>query len=697
MVNLIISEKNITARKIAEILSDKSHKVEKAGKHPVYTWTKNGETYRCFGLRGHILSADFPKEYSNWQKVDLFELIDTEIVKNPKEKSLIDLIKKEAKKADRLILATDFDREGELIGYDAMTIALSVNPKLEVKRARFSALTAQEIKESFSNLHDPYISLAAAGETRQEVDLVWGAVLTRFLSNAAKRYGKNFLSVGRVQSPTLALIVKREEEIRNFVPEKYYQILIKVEKDGQVFNAYYENKRIKEKKEAEEIAKKLGKTVVVSKVEERELIQNPPSPFNTTEFLAAASKVGVSPGAAMSYAEDLYTRGYISYPRVDNTVYPESLNLKGIVKDLTKYAPVSEYASILLQKPSLRPTRGKKESTDHPPIHPTGQIPGELDTQKHKIFDLVVRRFLATLSDAAKMHERKVELKSGELRFDATGLEYTHRGFLEVYPYLSNQETKIPKLIEGEELKVISVDILEKQTKPKGRYTQAGLIREMENLGLGTKSTRHAIIQSLFERGYIHGNPIQPTELGMAVGKAIIENMKEIATHEMTAELEQVMNEIEAGKKKKDEAVKLSRMDLKKVLDSAMKKSDEFLKIIREGASKDKVIGACPGMTGNQECGGMLVIKKAKSGKRFLGCTKFSEGCRVAFPLPPTGTVLSAGKECDLCGTPMVKLIKKSKKPWIFCPNPECESSNLKKNKTETQGNQKEEVSDAGK
>ncbi|MCX7831917.1 MAG: DNA topoisomerase I [Actinobacteria bacterium] len=676
---LIVSEKNITARKIATILSGGKFKTEKVYKYPLYTWENDGKTYRCFGLKGHILKVDFPKQYSNWSKVDLLELVKADTIKIPKEEKMVKLVEKEAKNAQMLIVATDFDREGELIGYDLAKIAKTKNPELLIKRARFSALTKEEIEKAFANLHDPYTNLALAGESRQTIDLVWGATLTRFLSLTAKKIGKNFLSVGRVQSPTLALIVKREEEIRSFVPEKYYQVYVLLEKDGKQFRAHYENQRIKDKKEAETIADEIRKSsAVVIEVSRRQAEQKPPSPFNTTEFLAAASSIaGISPGRAMQIAENLYTRGFISYPRVDNTVYPPSLNLVSIARSLKKYKPVSKYIDEILSQEKITPTRGKKQSTDHPPIYPTGEIPESLDSHEEKIYDLVVRRFLATISESAIHEVTHIELVADKHKLIASGLRYLKEGFLKVYPYSKNKEEILPELNQGEILNVVGVEVVEKETKPPARFSQAGLVREMEKLGLGTKSTRHSIIQTLYERGYVHGNPVQPTELGMAVGRAILKHMSEIATHEMTAELEEKMNAIEEGLEKKENVIQKSREELERLLLNVKPKEEEVRKAIWEGESKDKVIGKCP------ECGGELqVLTSKKTKKRFLGCSNFTKDenkCSVTFPLPQTGKIISAEKTCESCGTPMVKIINRGKRPWVICPNPKCEKSSLSK------------------
>lgn len=665
---LIVTEKNTSARKISEILSKGKFKTEKKGSYPIYTWKDNNKTFKCFGVKGHILKADFPESYSSWQKVDLKALVNAEIEKKPIVKSIVSLLRSQAKEADELIIATDFDREGELIGVDGLNLALKANPNLKYFRARFSALTPEEIQKAFSNLESPYFDLAEAGEARQDIDLVWGATLTRYISLASRRFGKRFLSVGRVQSPTLSLIVNREKEIRNFVPTPYYQVLVELEYHGHSFKALHKKERFLKKEEAEAVLNKLGESGVVRLVKKEKKQILPPTPFNTTDFLSAAASIGVNPSRAMQIAENLYTQGFISYPRTDNTVYPGSINLREVTSNLLKYPKVAEYARALLEKEKLIATRGKKQTTDHPPIYPTGIIPESLKPEEEKIYELVVRRFLATLSDPASYESQKAEIDiSGEVFF-IRGFHLLSPGFLSVYPYKSHKEDEIPPLSEGDNVKVIGKELLEKETQPPARYTQARLIKLMEELGLGTKATRHQIIQNLYERGYITGNPIQPTEVGIAVAETLQSHMERIATPQMTAELEKEMDEIAEGKKEKEEVVTVSRKMLLGVLDELEGKKEKVGERIIRGAISDQIIGMCP------ECGGNIVIRKsAKTKKRFLGCSRYPE-CKVTFPLPQKGAVYSEGRECEYCGTPMVRIINKSKRPWIICPNMKCPS-----------------------
>ena len=248
-MHLIIAEKNIAAQRIASIL---------AGAGKVKTGKENGvNTYRfgdtvALGLRGHVVEIDFEPGYSNWRsEVNTPRtLIDAGTVKKPTEKKIVTLIKKLARHADKVTIATDFDREGELIGKEAYELVYGANQKVPVQRARFSAITPQEINQAFESLAEIDFDLAAAGETRQLIDLIWGASLTRFISIAARRGGANILSVGRVQSPVLAMIVDREKEIEAFVPEPYWLLSLETEKATYALEARHTHEKFWTRDEA---------------------------------------------------------------------------------------------------------------------------------------------------------------------------------------------------------------------------------------------------------------------------------------------------------------------------------------------------------------------------------------------------------------------------------------------------------------
>ena len=231
-MKLVICEKNISARNIAYILSGGKYKNIKIGKTPVYEFSKDNELWNIVGLRGHIISLDYSTEFKWWKESNLMELIKEEPCKIISEKEIANSLKQLVTKNPDIIIATDFDREGELIGVEVINLLRDFTKIKNVVRAKFSSITNFEITEAFKNLTEVDYNLSNAGESRQIIDLAWGAVLTRFMSLASNRTGKDFLSIGRVQSPTLALLVEKEKEIKDFKPKTFWKI------NAILFNAY---------------------------------------------------------------------------------------------------------------------------------------------------------------------------------------------------------------------------------------------------------------------------------------------------------------------------------------------------------------------------------------------------------------------------------------------------------------------------
>ncbi len=221
MRRLIVTEKFNASIRIATILSGGKSKRSYVEGTPVFEFTQGEDRVQVVGLRGHIINLDYPDALNDWARVDLKELVWAEPQKVVTAGKIGAALKVLAAQADEVVIATDFDREGELIGVEALGLIREARPEIRVRRARFSALTKWDIEDAFANLVDVDYPLASSAESRQSVDLAWGAVLTRFVSIASKQLGRDFLSVGRVQSPTLALIVDREREIENFVPQDF--------------------------------------------------------------------------------------------------------------------------------------------------------------------------------------------------------------------------------------------------------------------------------------------------------------------------------------------------------------------------------------------------------------------------------------------------------------------------------------------
>ncbi len=722
-MKLVVTEKNIAAKKLAEMLAVGKSKADKVYSTAVYRFRRDGEDWVSIGLKGHILGVEFPtklrfdaergawkavweegpetaakipglptppweerrKPYlkdgidlKSWKLDALPYLVWAPVGKAPAEREIIRSLKKLAKEADEIIIATDFDREGELIGSDARGLVRAVNKQAPVYRARFSAITKDELERAFADLSEVDDCLAQAGESRQDIDLIWGAVLTRYLTMAKFSGYGNVRSAGRVQTPTLALVVERELEREAFVPETYWQVRARFAEPGEgtEFSAGHATDRFKNAAEAEAVmaaveGKNDGR---VTAVERKKRKVAPPTPFNTTELQAAASREGLSPARTMRIAETLYMNGLISYPRVDNTVYPPSLDLQGILGSLSEVAAYRDYAKRLLAAPGgLKPTRGKKETTDHPPIHPTAAANlDKLKPEEAKLYNLVARRFMATLSGPATIEGTKVTIEVGGEPFVARGDVLMDAGFREIYPYGLKKDEQLPALAEGGTVDFLGAELAEKQTEPPARYGQGTLLQEMEKRGLGTKATRHSIIERLINVGYVEeaetGRALVPTCRGRAVIEVLTSYAPRITTPDMTAELESEMDDIANGRSEREDVVRHSRDLLGKIMDELLPKTGDVGEMLRVATAEDARVGKCP-KSGHD----LLVKSSAKTRGQFVGCAGWPD-CDVVYPLPQ-GKIDAVEEPCPECGTPQIRVTQFRSKPVVRCLDPECKTN----------------------
>ncbi len=717
-MKLIVTEKNDAAGQIARLLSDSGKpKADKVYDTPVYRFRRGGEDCVTIGLRGHILQPDFPPELKfndeegwfgvtaegevlpadvpdglarppydtkrkpylkdgidikGWKIASLPYLVWAPIEKTPAEKGIIRSLKNLAKKADSVVIGTDFDREGELIGSDALRQIREVAPDVPVSRARYSAFTKAEIDHAFNNLVELDQDLADAGESRQYIDLIWGAVLTRYLTTARFSGFGNTRSAGRVQTPTLALVVERERERMAFKPEDYWVIFGEASHgEDDPFKVSHTTARFWDKDAADAAYANVAqaKEARVTAVERKSRTQRPPAPFNTTSLQAAAAAEGISPARTMRLAESLYMDGLISYPRVDNTVYPSSLDLKDCVRTISKVPQYAPTCKALLSQPKLTATRGKQETTDHPPIYPTGAAdPEKLQPAAWKLYNLIARRFLATLMGPATIEGTKVTFDVNGEPFQASGNVLANPGFRSIYPYGLKKDDQLPELHEGDVCDVEKMDLLAKQTEPPARYSQGKLIQEMEKRGLGTKSTRASIIDTLYQRKYLKNDPCEPSQLGMAIIDALNTYAPRITTPEMTSELEDDMTKVAEGTDTQTQVVTHSRALLAGMMDGLIEHTEDLSEAIADAVTADAKIGVCP------KCGRDLVVKtSAKTRGSFAGCMGWPD-CDVTYPLPQGRIEALEGEAavCPDCGAPRIKVQPFRQKAYETCINPAC-------------------------
>lgn len=671
-MHLIIAEKNLAGQRIAEILGGKTTRSQARGFAKYYTFSRGADESIVIPLRGHIVEVDFPKQYSYWKGTDLKELAKAPILYSPNDASIAALMKDLGKSATKVIIATDADREGESIGVEALRIVQEVNPSVNVERAYFSAMTPKELVKSFDELVHVDYNLSDSADARREIDLIWGAALTRFVSIMGNRMGKDFISVGRVQTPVLALIVNREKERLAFVVQPYWEIIAHAEKDSTTFDAFHKNGKMFDEHVARQIFEKIKdeKKALVKKVSKKKRMVARPIPFDTTTMLRAASALGFTAGQAMNTAESLYMAGYISYPRTDNQTYPSTMNLREHLEELKNDKTYAPFVDGILAAP-LNPSKGPKNTTDHPPVHPT-KVPerGKIGDKEWKFFDLVARRFLATFMPDAETENTSVELDIKSEPFAATGQTILFAGWKAVYPFSELKETILPTLHEGEFVPVNAIEMPRKETQPPARYSQSALLKLMEENNLGTKATRADIIQKLYARQYISGiKSIEPNQIAFAVIDSLEKHSRIVTEPKMTAELELEMDNVAVGKTKKTKVVDDSRVMLLQVLDQLLLNKNAISLDLKKALFAQDSMGKCP----NCAQGKLVMRKAAATQKRFLGCDQFPN-CRTTFPLPQKGTLFPTNKVCPTCNkAPLIKLSGKKFKMEI-CVNYDCPS-----------------------
>ena len=653
------------------------------------------------GLKGHLMNPAFPEGYSEWRKVEPRELISAPLIKEPVQKNVHKALRKQAKDADSVVIATDYDREGELIGLEALEEILDANPKLAenvslatgVKRARYSALTKEEIDEAFTNLVELSEPLARAGEARQDIDLIWGATLTRFVSLATGRLGSQFLSVGRVQSPTLAIVVERELERRAHVPKPYWEVFAAFEHpDGAVRRAP-QGGQVLGGGRGQGRARQHQSPGVVKSVESKRNTRKPPAPFNTTAFTSAASSVGVSPARAMRIAEDLYMDGFISYPRTDNTVYPKSLPVRELLHSIAQ-VPAFKEAQPLAERPELTPTRGKKETTDHPPIYPTQALdPNVLPDDGHrKIYELVVRRFLATFADPSVSESTRADIEAGTETYFVRGNVLVEPGFLAVYPYGRSKDEEIPKVEEGQELALAGG----RGARPRrtSRVQPVGR-RQGDAAALAHRPGQADRDDGGARAGHEGHAPRHHPE---AVRPRLRAGQPDRAARDRRRDGVRLPTLRRAGGDTRHDRRARGRHGQDRVRPGhqgrgARDLAQDAARVIRRDgraqarARRDHLEGDGPGphprplpqvpragrANEQGETNHLRIIRAKKSGKRFVGCEGYPD-CDQTYGLPQRGDIIKLEDVCSICGvTPRVRVMG-GRRPWNLCLNEECPS-----------------------
>ncbi|MGK0208756.1 MAG: DNA topoisomerase-1 [Patescibacteria group bacterium] len=683
---LIITEKPSAAAKIAAALSNgKDEKITTKDKVSYYNFQRDGKDYlvgcavgHLYGIQQTAARGPFPNFEVEWKEAS-----------NKKgaafTKKYFTVLKKLARESNEFIVATDFDREGEVIGWN---VARFICKTKDAKRMKFSALTKDELENSFQNLL-PNLEWgsAYAGEARHYLDWFYGINLSRGLMKALSKTGQfRILSIGRVQGPALKIIMNRDREIQKFIPTPFWQIFLNI-KDlkNQTLEVKYP-KDITIESELIKFEHLQGKKANATTTIKEEIVKQP-VPFDLTTLQTEAFRYHrIKPTHTLSIAQSLYTDGVISYPRTSSQEYPVGIGYDKILKKLQKYTTLTKYA---VRK---EPTKGKKVDPAHPAIHPTGEQK-KLSGREKTIYDLIVKRFIACFCDPAITQNKKVTIEANGLKFNAKGIQIKEKNWLHVYPS-SVKEEEIPT-INGE-VDITEIRTEKKMTQPPKRYTQASIIKELEKINLGTKSTRAGIVETLSQRGYVTGNSLEPTELGKRLEETLQKFSPEILDVEMTVKMEEEMEQMEFSgkdfdKQEKDILEKAKgaiNIIAKHFVDDIDKIGESLADANAKAYEQEKEQNT---MTECKICnkGRLRINYGRKFGRYFVSCDNYPE-CKTIYSLPPKGKPVPVqDKEgnqemCQECNFPMVQLLQSGKAPWRLCPNPDCvTNADAKKKKEE--------------
>ncbi|AOL15706.1 DNA topoisomerase I [Sulfolobus sp. A20] len=556
--NLIIAEKSKAAKKIADALSDKPILCKKYG---ISYWVifYKGTHYVVAPAAGHLFGLEgkdgFPVFDAEWKP--LWD-IDKTAYYTKKYYNLLSLLSKRAKS---FINACDYDVEGSVIGYLIIKFLGDVK---RAKRIKFSALTKSDIINAFNNISNLDYNMISAGIARHKIDWIWGINISRALMIALHSITKKrvILSAGRVQSPTLVQVVNSEVQRNLHIPLPKFGITITVKFGDLTFNISLDKQFDKLDDAKKFLNNIIGKRVkIVERKTDFKIIERP-SPFNLTDLQVEAGKLfGISPYNVEKIAEELYLDGLISYPRTNSQRIPKTVNIFEIVQNLER----TQYRKLIGLVKEMTGNKfivrqGQKDDPAHPAIHPTGQLNTKLVGNRFKLYDLIVRRFLASISKDAKVSIVTYQIKGirTDVSFSLSFNKIVERNWLDLYPYHYIKEDKVIDLKVGEEGIVTSGRARIVLNKSDARFTRVSLLKWMESSGLGTEATRGRIIELLIKRKYVklNGRYLVPTELGFYVADILNKFFPVIVDVKLTADMENRLEMIKLGKVSEEEVVK---------------------------------------------------------------------------------------------------------------------------------------------
>lgn len=618
---------------------------------------------------GHI--RDLPKSRLG---VDIDNNFEPEYINIRGKGPVIKDLKKEAKKATKVYLATDPDREGEAISWH-LSYILGIDPKSQC-RIEFNEITKDTIKKAIKKPRQINIDLVDAQQARRVLDRLLGYQISPILWQKIRRG----LSAGRVQSVTTKLVCAREKEIEAFVPVEYWSLDLISEVDGcPVEFSFYgldgQKLDLENEDQVNDIIEKIkGSSILIKKIDTRTRKRTTVKPFTTSMLQQeAVNRLGFTTRKTMKIAQELYegvdikgegTVGLISYIRTDSQRLSEEAKLSA--KDFILDSYGQKYHSESKEKKA----KGKSNSQDaHEAIRPTSvyrhpdDIKESLSKDQYKLYNLIWRRFVASQMSDALYENLSIEAQIDQYIFKASGSKQIFDGFTKVYNFYEREDKILPEIQVGDRFDVKEIDPQQHFTQPPARYTEASLVKTLEELGIGRPSTYAPTIGTILNRGYVEkeGASIKPTELGNIVTDILEENFEMLTDVDYTAQMESRLDQIEEGSEDWKHVVSESYAPLA----SSIKEAIENIEKINMDIETDEIC---------ELCGSNMVIKHGRFGK-FMACKNYPE-CKNTKPI-----VEKIGVKCPKCGDGDI-IVRKSKRGRVFygCSNyPDCDFVEWKK------------------
>ncbi|EGG19640.1 DNA topoisomerase III [Cavenderia fasciculata] len=680
---LNVAEKPSAAEEISQLLAGtRPRKRPGLSKYnPIWEFKYNilgGNADMVFtSVLGHLMNTEVEERYIPWyscEPVELFHCGVRKYIQSDDNQNLFKTIQREARQCDTLVLWLDCDREGENIAFEVIDCAVKANRNLMIYRARFSSIIPQEVKRACANLVRPNENDSIAVDTRIEIDLRLGAAFTRFQTlylrgkfdlTPGNDEDKQPISYGPCQFPTLGFVVERYLRIENFIPEDFWSMNVKHSKEELTVNFGWKRKRLFDHAPAFILYEKcldnpLATVIDIQKKNHNKLQKS------------ASSKLRISSDRTMKIAEELYNKGFISYPRTETSQFIDGTDFQGLIGLQTGDPQWGQYATRLLNGEFKRPNDGRTNDHSHPPIHPTNFLPpgaaGAKDPKARELYEFIVRHFLACCSPESIIAKTTVSIDVAGEKFSESGSMIIRRGYLEVYKYEKRNDKIIPTYEVGEQFTPTDIKLESGRTVSPRPLSEPELLSAMDSNQIGTDATMAQHIQKIIERGYVIKDADQlfvPTNLGKALIVGYDSMGFEFSKPALRASIEADIQKIGLGQRTKEQVLR-DTIEKYKTLFIQAQNQTQMLDVAfsKHFASKGQTYQTLKANFSKcGKCNNLMDLKKTNGDRKILNCST----CNTSYNLPQKGEFIVNAHTCPLCKFQVVS-VQTDKTTYTICP-----------------------------